>query len=256
MEPRPPLAVDGVSVRYGCREALRDVSFEAGRGELVGLLGPNGSGKTTLLKCLHGILKPHKGAVFVDGRSLAGWTRNEIARRLAYVPQEAGGWFDAPTVWDVVLMGRRPHFGWRSGPGDEAKTRQALAGLAMEGFGRRRFDELSGGERQKILIARALAQEARILLLDEPTNHLDLRHQIEVMRLVRALIDERGLTGVVALHDLGLASLFCRRVILLKDGRIQAAGETRAVLTPSNIRAAFGIDVPPHVALGASAFLS
>jgi len=210
---------------------------------MVGILGPNGSGKTTLLKLLSGTLTPTAGTIRFDRRPLADWKRRDLARRIALVPQETHAPFDF-TVLDIVLMGRFPHLGTFAleGPADLAIAQQALASTGMSAFEARPFATLSGGEKQRVVIAGALAQGPELLLLDEPTASLDLGHQFDVQLLLAALNGERGVTMVLSTHDLNLAAALCRHLILLRGGRVIAQGPTDAVLTPDTVRALYGVD--------------
>jgi iron complex transport system ATP-binding protein len=227
----------------GARPILDRVSLEVERGTIVGLLGPNGSGKTTFLRIVSGMLKAQAGTVILDGDPVSALTRRRLARRLAVVPQETHSTFDF-TVLDIVLMGRYPHLGAfeLEGAADLAIARDALAATGTDALEQRAFATLSGGEKQRVVIASALAQEADILLLDEPTASLDLGYQFEVTSLLRRLNRERGTTMVVSTHDLNLAAALCSRVVLLKEGRVLAQGATEAVLTEANIRTLYGIE--------------
>ena len=222
---------------------LRDVSVSVERGELLGILGPNGSGKTTLLKLLGGALLPRSGSVTLYDRPIAGWSRREIARRVAFVPQDMHAPFDF-SVLDIVLMGRFPHLGAFSleGPEDLAIARRALEETGTAEFEARLFSTLSGGEKQRVVIAGALAQSPELLLLDEPTASLDLGHQIEVQTLLRRLNADAGVTMVLSTHDLNLASALCRRLVLLRNGQVLAAGPTEDVLTSDAVRALYDVD--------------
>jgi iron complex transport system ATP-binding protein len=222
---------------------LKGVVLEVDRGDLVGILGPNGSGKTTLLKLLGGVLRPASGSVTLDGRPLAGWSRREIARRVAFVPQETSAPFDF-TVLDIVLMGRFPHLGAFAleGPEDLAIARHALEATGTSAFEDRAFSTLSGGEKQRVVIASALAQSPELLLLDEPTASLDIGHQIEVRTLLRRLNADNGVTMVLSTHDLNLAAGLCRRLVLLNDGQVLATGRTEEVLTPDAVRELYHVD--------------
>jgi iron complex transport system ATP-binding protein len=224
-------------------DALKDIVLDVDRGDLVGILGPNGSGKTTLLKLLGGVFQPASGSVKLDGRPLADWSRREIARRVAFVPQETSAPFDF-TVIDIVLMGRFPHLGAfeLEGPEDLAIARRALTATGTEAFEGRAFSTLSGGEKQRVVIASALAQSPELLLLDEPTASLDIGHQIEVQTLLRRLNADDGVTMVLSTHDLNLAAALCRRLVLLKDGRVLASGPTGEVLTRDTVRELYHVD--------------
>ena len=234
-----------VSFAYRERRAtvLDAVSMTVARGELVGLLGPNGSGKTTLLRLLAGMLVPQSGRILLDQAPLASYTRRALAQRIAVVPQETHSTFDFSVV-DIVLMGRYPHLApfEIEGERDLAIARDALAATGTADLERRPFATLSGGEKQRVVIASALAQASDILLLDEPTASLDLGYQFEIGALLRRLNAERGTTMIVSTHDLNLAASLCQRVVLLKHGRVLAAGPTADVLTAPNIGALYGIE--------------
>ena len=245
----------GVSFTYprGERTILRDVSLLLQPGAIVGLLGPNGCGKTTLLRLLSGMLKAQSGDVLIDGRPVAALTRRHIARRIAVVPQETHATFDF-TVIDVVLMGRYPHLGpfELEGPADLDIARQALEATGTRHLESRPFASLSGGEKQRVVIAGALAQTADVMLLDEPTASLDLAYQLEVAALLRNLNRTRGTTMVVCTHDLNMAASLCDEVVLLRDGAVLAHGPTADTITVDSIAATFGVaaDVHFHAAAG------
>jgi iron complex transport system ATP-binding protein len=242
------LEVADVSFVYSSRRAaaqrvLDGVSLQVHRGAVVGLLGPNGSGKTTLLKIIAGVLKAPSGRVLIDGQAIEQLTRRDLARRLAVVPQETQTTFDF-TVIDMVLMGRYPHLGafQLEGASDQAIARDALAATGTAALEARPFATLSGGEKQRVVIASALAQASDMLLLDEPTAALDLGYQFEITALLRRLNTERGTTMIVSTHDLNLAAALCERVVLLKQGRVIAQGTTEETLTAANIRLLYDID--------------
>jgi iron complex transport system ATP-binding protein len=256
------LSATDVSFRYGRRKGrlgspgpqrleqferagfvLDRVSVEIARGAIVGLLGPNGSGKTTLLRILGGILRPASGSVRIDGRPVSHLSRRELARRVAIVPQETHATYDF-TVLDMVLMGRYPHLGsfQLEGAADLQIAREALASTGTAAFATRAFATLSGGEKQRVVIASALAQGSDILLLDEPTAALDLRYQFEVSDLLRRLNTSTGTTMIVSTHDLNVAAALCDRVVLLKEGRVIAQGATNDTLTAANIRSLYDVD--------------
>jgi len=229
------------------RPVLSGVSLEVSAGALVGILGPNGSGKTTLLGLLAGTRRPTGGEVALDGRPLASFSRRELARRIAVVPQETHLAFDY-TVLEMVLMGRHPHLGLFEveGPADIAAARDALAAVSAAHLEDRDFMTLSGGEKQRVVIAGALAQATDVLLLDEPTSSLDLGAQLDIAQLLAHLNQTRGVTIVVSTHDLTLASGICRELVLLRHGRVLATGPTAQVLTGANIRALYDVDADVH----------
>ncbi len=236
------LEIVGVSFSYGSRPALEDVTMNVGEGDVVSLVGPNGSGKTTLLKCINKILKPKKGVVLVGERNVREMKLKELAKLIGYVPQIPTRSFSF-TVFDAVLLGRRPYINWSVGPKDKEIVSQVLTLMGIEDLAPRYLNELSGGERQKVIIARALAQEPRVLLLDEPTSNLDIKRQLEVLGIIRSVVKEKRIAAVIAIHDLNLASRFSDKIILLYRGRIYDAGEPTKVLTKDNIRTVYGVDV-------------
>jgi iron complex transport system ATP-binding protein len=235
------LAVDGVRFAYNARPVLDGVSFDVGRGELCSILGNNGAGKSTLLKCLLRILHPREGTVLIEGKDTAELSRMEMARRMGYVAQKEST-SARLTVFDAVLMGRRPHIDWGASARDLEVVQEVMESLELENLSLRYLDQLSGGELQKVVIARALAQEPVILLLDEPTSNLDLRNQLEVMETVNKAVAERGIAALMAIHDVNLALRFSHKFMLLKAGVIFACGGTE-VITPGNIREVYGVRV-------------
>jgi iron complex transport system ATP-binding protein len=232
---------------------LCGVSLLTRRGGLVGVLGPNGSGKTTLLRLLAGLLVPARGRVLIDGTPLSDLTRTALARRIAVVPQETHLAFDY-TVLEIVLMGRYPHLGAfeLEGPRDLGMARDALKATGTAHLERRNFSTLSGGEKQRVVIASALAQSAEILLLDEPTASLDLGYQIEIAGMLKRLNHERGITMVVSAHDLNFAASLCQELTLLKGGRVLASGPIDQTLTADLVRELYGVtaDVRFHAGAG------
>jgi iron complex transport system ATP-binding protein len=236
------LEVNDVTFSYNSSLSLNGVSFELHESEILGIIGPNGSGKTTLLKCINKILKPKNGNILLNEQEIKNMSRLEIAKHVGYVPQSSVS-PQALTVFEIVLMGRRPHIAWQSSKKDTEKTWEVLAMLGIEHIALRNFNELSGGEQQKVLIARSLAQEATVLLLDEPTSNLDIKHQLEVMELARELVSKQKLSVVVAIHDLNLASRYCDKIVMMKQGKIFAAGKVSSVLTPEGIQAVYGVEV-------------
>lgn len=237
------LTIDNLSCSYGARQVLRGVTLHFDSGELTSILGVNGSGKSTLLKAITGILRPDTGSIRVDGRDLAAMDRNAVARTIGYMPQKSNG--VAATVFDTVLLGRKPHISWRASQHDLHVVHDILVQLELEDYALRSTTELSGGELQKVVIARALAQEPRILLLDEPISHLDVRNQMETMALLHRLARELNLVVALVIHDLSMAIRFSDRFALLRHGTIHAAGG-REVINPENIHAVFHIEAAIH----------
>jgi iron complex transport system ATP-binding protein len=238
------LKIEGLSVFYGSRRVLHDISLEVGGGEVLALIGPNGAGKSTLVRAVSGVIPAAAGAVRTDGHDLLALPPMRRARALAVVPQ-AVSIPPAFTVWETVLLGRTPYLNFlgQISAGDEEIVRRALARVDALELADRRVGELSGGEQQRVLLARALAQSTPILLMDEPTAHLDLQHQILLMELVRGLAHEEGLAILIALHDLNLAARYADRVALLVEEKIRAVGTPVQVMTPEAISAAYGLPV-------------
>ena len=228
-----------VQAVLGGSQILRGVDLRAERGELVGVIGPNGSGKSTLLKCIYRVLKPTGGAVWLDGRTLSDYSYKESARQVAVVAQHNYYNFDF-SVRDVVMMGRSPHK--RALDRDNARDHQmvarALETVGMADFARRSFATLSGGEQQRVILARALAQDTPCLILDEPTNHLDIKYQLQLMDIVKGL----DRTVIAAIHDLNIAAMYCDRLYAVKEGRVVASGRPEEVLTPELIRTVYEVE--------------
>lgn len=238
---RTMLEVSSLRFSYNHKPVLDGLGFRVAAGELCAILGNNGVGKSTLLKCILGILPSQDGSVLLGGDDAAALDRRDAARRMAYVAQQVGGG-ERLTVFDVVLMGRRPHITWAVRDRDLEVVREVLERLGLDALALRYMDQLSGGEAQKVLIARALAQEPSVLVLDEPTSNLDLKNQLEVMQAVRGAVEHRGIAGVMAIHDINLALRFADRFILLKDGKILAGGGPE-IITPASVRQTYGVTV-------------
>ena len=243
------LQAHGLCWNAGARRIVDDAHLALQGGECLGLIGPNGSGKSTLLRMLYRVLRPDAGCVLLEGRNIQDMTAREFAAQVAVLAQESPHSFDF-TVREAVMMGRIPHQSPWAGDSaqDLACMRQALARVGASALQERSFSSLSGGEKQRVLVARALAQQPRLMLLDEPTNHLDIRHQLELMSLVRRL----DIGSIVALHDLNLAAHYCDRLYLMEQGRIVAEGTPAQVLTPATIARVYGVaaDVDIHAATG------
>lgn len=228
----------GLCYSYGRGQALEDVSIYAERGEFVGVIGPNGSGKSTLLKCLYRAVKPQKGEILFDGENVSKMSRRETARRVAVVGQENGMLFEF-SVRDIVAMGRSPYkrFFDRDTAEDRRIVMHALEHVGMAGEAHRRYSCLSGGEKQRVLIARAIAQQTDFLILDEPTNHLDVSCQLSLFDFIKRL----NLTVIAAIHDLNMASLYCDRLCVMKAGRLFREGTPAEILTAELIGEVYGV---------------
>jgi len=237
------LEVRDLRFRYDSHPVLDAVTFRVAAGELLAILGPNGAGKTTLLKCINGIHAPSDGTVLVEGLAVPDLSPAAIARSIGYVPQRAET--ARLSVFDAVLLGRLPHFRWRAEKKDLCIVDAALKRLHLDGLALRDIDSLSGGELQKVCVARALVQEPKLLLLDEPTSALDLRNQMDIMRLLRRVVDEHRVAAVMTMHDLNTALRFAHKVVFLKDGRVHAA-VTAAAVTAAMIEDVYGIAVAVH----------
>ena len=233
------IEVRDVTVSLSRRKIVRDVSLKVREKEFVGLLGPNGSGKTTLLKSIYRVLRPASGAILMDGEDMKDMSYRESARRMGVVSQFNNLSFDF-TAMDMVLMGRSPHKRAlaKDTEADYRIAEEALRRVDMLEFRDRSFLTLSGGEKQRIILARALAQQVEMLVLDEPTNHLDIKYQIQIMDVVKSL----GVGVLAALHDLNLTLMYCTYVYVLKDGRIVAHGPTEEVITEQLIRDVYEVD--------------
>lgn len=234
------MEVKNISYHYhGGGEVLKDVNFTLEQGQFLTILGNNGVGKSTLLKCLNKILKADSGELFLDGENILQMSNHQVSRRIAFVSQTVPN--TQMTVHDVVMLGRRPYMKWGFTEKDHQIVHSAMDRLNLESLRGRFLNQLSGGERQKVMLARALAQQPKLLLLDEPTSSLDIHNQYQVLEIVRELCHHDGLTAVVVIHDLNLALRFCDRFLLLRQGQVYANGDYR-VLTPEALKAVYQID--------------
>jgi len=238
------LRIEQLSFGYDDTVVLDSIDLQAESGELVGLLGPNGSGKSTLLRCTNRLLDPDEGTVTVAGDRVGKLTQSERARRIGYVPQSESRAFPA-TVFETILQGRRPHGGWKPSRRDRTAAEQMLERLGISAWRYRSLEQLSGGQRQIVNLGRALVGDPDVLLLDEPTSALDLKHQLAVMNLVTEHVDKADLAGVMAMHNLNLASRYADRIALLAEGTIHAVGEPD-ILTPELLEEVYGVRAAVH----------
>ena len=236
------LTVSDLSFSYGSRTILDDISFEVAPGAFCALLGPNGSGKSTMVKALAGVHRARSGRVSVQGRDMAELGRREPAKLVAYVPQAGDAPFDL-TVREAVMLGRTLHFGIAPGTEDRATVEDAIVRMGLSDIAEQSMSELSGGQAQRAMIARALAQDPRVLLLDEPTSALDLRYQIETLQLVRRITREEGISALIAIHDLNHAARYCDQVVVLHGGRLVADGAPAQALQAPILRTVYEVDV-------------
>lgn len=233
------IEVKGLSFSYsgGAQDILKNITFSAPDGTITAILGNNGVGKSTLLKCLNRILKPRIGEILLNGENVQALSDRELARKIAYVPQSMSR--TSTTVYDMVLLGRKPYIRWDLTAHDHEIVNESLRRLKLEDKALRSISTLSGGEAQKVILARALAQEPRVLLLDEPTSSLDPGNQHAVLRLVRSITAEKRLSTVCVVHDLNLAIRYCDRFLFLRNGEIYACGG-RGAMTPETIEDVYG----------------
>ncbi len=240
------LKIDNLSVFYGDRQILHNIQLEVHSGEIVALLGPNGAGKSTLIRSISGVIPIRRGNIFVDQQDVTSLSIMERARHISVVPQ-AVSMPPAFTVWETVLLGRTPYLNFlgQTSAKDESIARQALEQVDVVHLIEKRMDEISGGEQQRVLLARTLAQDTPILLMDEPTTHLDLSHQIDLLKLIKKQAKEKNLTVLVALHDLNLASMFADRIAIVQNGLLCVAGTPQETLTSEIINSVY--NVPVHI---------
>ena len=235
--------LSGIRFAYNGTPVLREINLELRRGSCYGILGPNGSGKTTLLDLMGGLLQPHAGTIEFLGQPLDSWPKKQLARHLSLVPQDFMVRFGY-AVREVVEMGLHPHLHRFAAPSeaDQALIDEALQLTGIAHLAERSVTRLSGGEKQRVAVARAIAQQPQVLLLDEATSNLDIHHSLEILHLIRNRFEQQGLQVVAVMHDLNLASFFCDQLIFLKKGEIVCQGPTAEVLTPENIAAVYGVE--------------
>ena len=234
------MEIKNLSYHYkGYPQVLNDVSFNIEPGKFLAILGNNGVGKSTLLKCFNHILKPDAGEVLLDGQNLLKLSGREVAKRVAFVSQSVPS--TQMTVHDVVMLGRRPYMKWGFTPEDHAIVHEAMDRLGLNAMRGRFLGQLSGGEKQKVMLARALAQQPKALLLDEPTSALDIQNQYQVLKIVRDICHKDNMVAVVVIHDLNLALRFCDHFLLLKDGKVYRHGD-RSILDSTALKEVYGVD--------------
>lgn len=226
---------------YGKKEVLKGLDIEFQRGIVYAVLGPNGSGKSTLLRTIDRIIKPTRGSVYIDEKDLKKYSTKEIAKKIAYLPQRSNS---APfsTVFDTILLGRKPHISFEPTKEDLEIVEQIIYEFKLVDFAFRKINELSGGEAQKVLIARALAQQPQVLLLDEPVNHLDPKNQIEILSLLQKLTKKLNIVTIIVLHDLNLAIQFADYFIFMKNGKIHSEGDL-SIIEPELVKDVYDVDV-------------
>jgi iron complex transport system ATP-binding protein len=234
------IELNGVCFSYPGADVLHDVTFSMSPGHITGLIGPNGSGKSTLIKCIDAILKP-LGSILLDGKDVLKMDPVHRARTIGFLPQSSTSAMDS-TVFDTVLMGRRPHSAWRISDNDINKVADALGQLGMQDMAMKQFASLSGGQKQMVLLARAICQEPKVLLLDEPTSALDIRHQLEVLNIVRQLVKERQISAIIALHDLNLGARYTDSLVMLRNGKIFSAGNPVDLYNAEMIQEVYGVE--------------
>ncbi len=234
------ISIHDIEFSYNGTPVLKQITSQVDKGDFLALVGPNGSGKSTLIKCINGILKTQQGVVMIDENPIDQYAPAGLAREMAYVPQNENKKAGL-TVFDTVLLGRKPYINWKPSKNDLQITAQILKTLHLEKVSMKPVAKLSGGQQQTVYIARALAQEPDILLLDEPTANLDIKHQIEVLDLLKKLSNE-GITIVIALHDINMAVRYASKIMMLKDGNIFAAGDNE-IITTENIENLYDIKV-------------
>ena len=234
------LKINNLSFSYGPIQILKNVDLRVELGEMLSIVGPNGSGKSTLLKCINRILKTKINSILIDDQDTSKLDLKALSKLMGFVPQSSASAFPF-TVFDVVMMGRKPYIHWSIGERDNEIVAHIMDFLGISHLAMRYFTELSGGEQQKVIIARALAQEPQLLLLDEPTSSLDIKHQLEILCMLKGLAQSKERSVIVSMHDLNLASRFSDRMLMLKRGTIYALGSPEEVLTEKNIEAVYGI---------------
>lgn len=235
------VSIDGLCFSYPGVDVLKDITFEMDGSELVGILGPNGVGKSTMIHCMNRILTPTKGAVLVDDIDVQNYKLRDLAKIMGYVPCVSADAFPM-TVVDTIMIGRHPRSDWRMKQEDFDAVYDAMEIMGIQDLAMRRFNELSAGQKQKVMLARGLVQEPQVLLLDEPTANLDIKHQYGVSKMLKYITRSKGVLAIMICHDLNIAAKYCDKIMLLKDGSIYAAGTPKEVITAENIRDVYDVD--------------
>ncbi len=244
------LRVEDLHFGYAHDDTLKGIELDVCNGEVLGIIGPNGSGKTTLIRCISRILEPSSGKVLLNDEDVLSMSRNEIAKNISFVPQNNVYDQVPPTVFEVVLMGRLPYITWDYSEEDKEIAWKAMEEMDVVEYASRPFNRLSSGQAQRVLVARSIAQGAKLIMLDEPTSNLDVRYQLDVLDIIRSTVREKGICACMILHDLNLAMRYCDRVLMINDGRVEAFGRTEDVLTPDNIANVFGIKIAVNTEYG------
>lgn len=236
------LTIKNVSFNYGDKVILKNISFKAKRKKLTALIGVNGAGKTTLLKCINGINKISSGDIIVDSKSINDYSINELAKKISYVSQSLTTSFSI-SVFDMILIGRVPFLGYRVKKEDREIVYDVIKSLKIEHLAFKDINKLSGGEKQKVLIARSLVQKTNIVLLDEPTSNLDYRAQLDLLSYIKGMIVSNEMIGIIVLHDLNLASMFCDDILLINNNTLYKFGSPSDVINNKSIRETYGVDI-------------
>jgi iron complex transport system ATP-binding protein len=235
------LIIEDINFRYKTKHILNNICLDIDFGNVVSIIGPNGCGKTTFIKCINKVLRPQSGKVLLNDEDLHLMKQKDIAKKFAYVPQMTNEFFSGSVI-DLVLMGRRPYINWKVSDEDIKMVLDILDNMDIIHLADKRYSELSGGQKQKVLIARALAQDTDIYLLDEPTSFLDIKNQIEVMKMARELANQ-GKIVIIVVHDLNMAMKYSDKILLLEEGSVIASGKPNEVLTEENIKKVYDVDI-------------
>ncbi|MBQ8179482.1 MAG: ABC transporter ATP-binding protein [Candidatus Methanomethylophilaceae archaeon] len=234
--------IENISFDYSpSANVLSDITLNVEGAQVISILGPNGVGKSTLIHCINKILEPTKGVVMIEDRDVSEYSLKEVARKIGYVPYSSSDTFPL-TVVDTVLLGRHPHAGWRTTDNDLEIVFDVLEKLGIQDLSMRYFNELSAGQRQRVMLARGLVQKPEVIMLDEPTSNLDIKHQLGISRTLKQLSREEGILVIMISHDLNIAARYSDNIVLMHRGRVYAVGTPREVLTEDNIREVYGVD--------------